>query len=51
LQDGVRICSRVGTATTTREGRAFSRYCDYLPQLRKIDALHRARIDKAGFGR
>ncbi len=38
LRDGVRLVSRNLKATTTREGRALSRYCDYLPQLDKIDA-------------
>jgi predicted nucleotidyltransferase len=51
LRDGVRILSRFETATTTREGYALSRYCDYLPQLRKIEALHQARIEAGRFGR
>ena len=51
LQDGVRLLARDGAATTTREGRALSRYCDYLPQLRKIDAAHSARISAGNFGR
>ncbi len=51
LRDGVRILSRLETATTTREGYALSRYCDYLPQLRKIEALHQARIEAGRFGR
>ena len=51
IRDGVRILSRLDTATTTREGYALSRYCDYLPQLRKIEALHRARIETGRFGR
>ncbi len=38
LRDGRRILSRDLRATTTREGYALSRYCDYLPQLRKIEA-------------
>lgn len=50
LRDGVRLISRDIRATTTREGRALSRYCDYVPQLAKIDAAHRARIEAAGFG-
>jgi len=50
LRDGVRILSRDLAATTTREGRALSRYCDYLPQLRKIEALHAARIERGSFG-
>jgi predicted nucleotidyltransferase len=51
LRDGVRILSRDLRATTTREGRALSRYCDFVPQLRKIDAAHRARIERGSFGR
>lgn len=51
LRDGVRILSRDLRATTTREGRALSRYCDYVPQLVKIDAAHRARIATGQFGR
>src|SRR5262245_55448751 len=50
LRYGARIISRNLEATTTREGRALSRYCDYLPQLRKIEAAHRARIEGGGFG-
>lgn len=51
LRDGVRILSRDRRATTTRAGRALSRYCDYVPQLAKIDAVHRARIAAGRFGR
>jgi predicted nucleotidyltransferase len=51
LRDGVRILSRDLKATTTREGRALSRYCDYVPQLAKLEAAHRARIAAARFGR
>jgi len=51
LRDGVRIFSRDLRATTTREGQALSRYCDYVPQLEKIDAAHRARTDRGLFGR
>jgi predicted nucleotidyltransferase len=43
LRDGRRILARDLRATTTREGYALSRYCDYLPQLAKIDAARRAR--------
>jgi predicted nucleotidyltransferase len=42
LRDGRRILSRDPRATTTREGYALSRYCDYLPQLAKIEAARRA---------
>ena len=38
LRDGQRILSRDLRATTTREGYALSRYCDYVPQLAKIAA-------------
>ncbi|HEY6004034.1 MAG TPA: nucleotidyltransferase domain-containing protein [Anaeromyxobacter sp.] len=51
LRDGVRLLSRDPKATTAREGRALSRYCDYLPQLEKNDAAIRSRIDKGEFGR
>jgi hypothetical protein len=51
LRDGVRILSRDLRATTTREGQALSRYCDFLPQLEKIDAAHRARTEGGRFGR
>jgi predicted nucleotidyltransferase len=51
LRDGVRILTRNAAATTTREGQALSRYCDYLPHLRKIAAAHAARIKGGSFGR
>lgn len=51
LRDGVRILSRDLRATTTREGRALSRYCDYLPQLAKIEAAHGVRTMAGRFGR
>ena len=51
LRDGIRIVSRDLAATTVREGRALSRYCDYLPQLRKLEAAHAARIERGSFGR
>jgi predicted nucleotidyltransferase len=38
LRDGIRILTRNLTQTTTREGQALSRYCDYVPQLKKIEA-------------
>ena len=41
LRDGIRIISRDLRATTTREARALSRYCDFVPQLDKIDAASR----------
>jgi len=51
LRDGVRLLTRNAAATTTREGQALSRYCDYISHLRKIDAVHAARIAGGGFGR
>lgn len=51
LRDGVRVLSRDLAATTTREGQALSRYCDYVPTLRMIDRVHKARIASGGFGR
>jgi predicted nucleotidyltransferase len=38
LRDGKRLLSRNLQATTVREGRALSRFCDFVPQLAKIDA-------------
>lgn len=43
LRDGRRILSRDLRATTTREGYALSRYCDFLPQLAKIESARAAR--------
>jgi predicted nucleotidyltransferase len=51
LRDGVRVLARDLHATTTREGRALSRYCDYVPQLAKIEAAHRGRLARNQFGR
>jgi len=51
LRDGIRVVSLDLKATTTREGYALSRYCDDVPQLRKIDAAHRARTRSGEFGR
>ena len=51
LRDGLRLFSRDLVATTTREGQALSRYCDDVPRLRQIDAIHRARIASGQFGR
>ncbi|MDE3259997.1 MAG: nucleotidyltransferase domain-containing protein [Gemmatimonadota bacterium] len=39
LRDGTRVLSRDLAATTTREGYAVSRYCDF--------AAHRAKMDEA----
>ncbi len=38
LRDGIRVLSRELAATTTREGRTVSRYCDFVPQLAKMEA-------------
>ena len=51
LRDGTRVIARDLKATTTREGRALSRYCDYVPQLAKIEAAYRARLASDRFGR
>jgi predicted nucleotidyltransferase len=51
LRDGIRLCSRDLVKTTTREGRALSRYCDYVPQLAKIRAAREARWERGEFGR
>lgn len=51
LRDGIRLFARDLAATTTREGRALSRWCDFVPQLRKIDAAQSRRIRSGGFGR
>ena len=42
LRDGVRLLARDLCATTTREGRAVSRYCDFVPQLAKMEAAKRS---------
>jgi len=41
LRDGVRILSRDLRASTTREGYALSRYCDWVPQMAKMEAARR----------
>ena len=51
LRDGVRLLTRNAAATSTREGQALSRFCDFVPHLRKIDAVHAARIVAGNFGR
>lgn len=51
LRDGVRLLARDLAATTTREGQALSRYCDYVPHLRKVDAAYRARVERGSVGR
>jgi predicted nucleotidyltransferase len=50
LRDGIRLLARDLRATTTREGRALSRYCDFVPQLRKADAARAARMGAGRFG-
>ena len=51
LRDGERLLSRDLAATTTREGRALSRYCDYRQQLRKVDRALAGRLADGSFGR
>ena len=51
LRDGIRLLSRDLAATTSREGRALSRYCDDLPRLNMIEKIHRARMAAGDFGR
>ena len=51
LRDGLRLFARDLRATTVREGRALSRFCDYVPQLAKIRAAHDARRARGEFGR
>lgn len=51
LRDGIRLTSRDLVATTRREGQALSRYCDFLPQLAKIEAAHRERVRHGELGR
>jgi len=50
LKDGVRVYARDPKETTTREGQALSRYCDYLGQLTKIDAARRGRASGGDVG-
>jgi predicted nucleotidyltransferase len=51
LRDGIRVLSRNLSATTTREGAAISRYCDFLPQLAKVERVAAARLRDGEFGR
>lgn len=45
LRDGARVFSRDPLATTTREGYALSRWCDWAPVQMRIDAvLQRRRL-------
>jgi len=51
LRGGIRILSLDLVATTRREGQALSRYCDYLPQLAKIERAAAARTRAGEFGK
>ena len=51
LRDGIRVLSRDLRETTVREGRALSRYCDFVPQLEKIRRASEARLRSGAFGR
>lgn len=51
LRDGVRLFARDLARTTTREGAAISRYCDWSPQEARMDAVLRERIRDGEFGR
>ena len=50
LRDGERILARDLRATTAREGYALSRYCDWVPQLAKIEAARKWRREHGEFG-
>jgi hypothetical protein len=51
LRDGVRLLSRDLAATTTREARAVSRWCDYQIHLRKVNQALDRRLVDGTFGR
>lgn len=51
LRDAVRLIARNPRATTGREGRALSRYCDFVPQLEKVRAARAARVGAVKSGR
>jgi predicted nucleotidyltransferase len=51
LRDGERLLSRDLAGTTTREGQALSRYCDYQHQVRKVDRELARRLAGDSFGR
>jgi len=51
LRDGIRLLARDPKGTAGREGYAFSRYFDFLPQLEKIERAQRARVERGEFGR
>jgi len=50
LRDGIRVLARDLVAATRREAMALSLYCDYLPQLAKIQDAERlsAQPERAG---
>lgn len=48
LREGRRVFTRDARATAAREGYALSRYCDYVPQLAKIEAGRRAGARRDG---
>jgi predicted nucleotidyltransferase len=50
LRDGIRLFARDLRATTVREGRALSRYCDDLPRLAVLDRALGERVHRGGFG-
>lgn len=50
LRAGMRVTARDLRATTTREGYAISRYCDWLPQLEKIERAHRRQTGASAIG-
>ena len=51
LRDGIRVLARDLVAATRREATALSRYCDYLPQLGKIENAERLRARRERAGR
>jgi len=51
LRDGIRVLARDLVAATRREAMALSRYCDYLPQLAKIENAERLRVEQERAGR
>ena len=50
LRDGIRVLARDLAAATRREAMALSRYCDYLPQLGKIQNAERLRTQQERTG-
>lgn len=41
LRDGMRVFARDLAKTTTREGDALSRYCDFVPHIARLEAASR----------